>query len=57
MTIHIGWPQAIYFILLLAGTVQATLEHGKPRKPRNAWHALWAELMILGLMIWGGFFS
>jgi hypothetical protein len=46
MNFHIGLPQGIYI----------TINHGKSRKPYNVWERLIAEIIIVSLLIWGGFF-
>lgn len=56
---NIGWPQAIYFALILVGIGLELARHGQVRKPsrHNAWTTIVASLLILALLWWGGFFS
>lgn len=56
MTIHFGWPQLIYVVLLVLGLVVATLDHGKPRKPSHVGTHVLAVIIMTALIWWGGFF-
>lgn len=56
MNIHIGWPQGIYLSLLLIGLILSAKDHGKPRPNGNVWIQVTATIIVLPLLIWGGFF-
>ena len=57
MTFTIGWPQGILLALLAGGLIIATVEHGKPREPTDAYTTFVAALIEVALLAWGGFFK
>jgi hypothetical protein len=53
-----GAPQIIYIVLTALGLLLVAEKHGKvPEKPENLWTSLFATAIVVGLLIWGGFFS
>lgn len=50
-------PQIIYLVLVFIGLMIAAREHGKPRVPSSFWITLIAALIVMSLLIWGGFFK
>ncbi len=57
MTLHLGWPQALYLLLTLGGLLASAQDHGKPKTGKtNFWPALVASILCFALLIWGGFF-
>lgn len=57
MTFTLGWPQGILLALMMGGVIAATVDHGKPRKPMNAYVTFVSFLIEAALLVWGGFFS
>ncbi len=55
MSIHIGWPQAIYLCLVLYGVALAIIKHGE-EDTTNAYTSITASILVVALLIWGGFF-
>jgi hypothetical protein len=55
---HIGWPQGILLWLLLVGV---GLNLGRDGKPRGGNYSFFWSLVnaavLLGLLLWGGFFK
>ena len=57
MTFHVGWPQAIYLILVLVSLGVNIERHGKSRTvTENAWTSAIATVLVVALLMWGGFF-
>lgn len=58
---NIGWPQVILLALMFLGLGQGLAEHGKPKAPTTGEHSAWgdvfAAVLVLGLLSWGGFFG
>lgn len=58
MTFHVGWPQVVWFALLVFSIADAAVHHGKPRKGK---HSVWIQLLAgsisAALLYWGGFFA
>ena len=51
-------PQIIYIAMLAAGAGIAMVKHGKPKEGNyNFWTSLLSSAIVVGLLIWGGFFS
>jgi len=50
-------PQIIYMTLSLTSLLVAINNHGKERKPENAWGTVVAMLIVWPLLYWGGFFK
>jgi len=53
-----GAPQLIYLLLAAAGFGLELERHGKQKEGKhNAWIGLIAQSIIIGILIWGGFFD
>lgn len=57
MTITLGIPQIIWIVLVVYGLIDETINHGKPREPRNAYIFAISALITFSLLYWGGFFG
>lgn len=59
MSIHIGWPQAIWVFLAVVSLVLHGLLHGTPRRPTkyNAVATTVFAALEFALLYWGGFFK
>lgn len=58
MTIHLGWPQIIVALIMIAELIYHTINHGKPRElPYNAWGMLWSLVVYNVLFYLGGWFG
>jgi hypothetical protein len=55
--IIIGWPQGIYLALIIAQLLISAGLHGEPREPVNFIFSLLDVVIILLLLVWGGFFG
>ncbi|MDT3557947.1 hypothetical protein ROV95_17775 [Stenotrophomonas maltophilia group sp. msm1] len=55
----IGWPQAIYLLLVLIGLGAEIARHGELKKPaRHNAVTSFITVMLIGLLLyWGGFFD
>lgn len=51
------WPQWCYLAIVFWGFSLAIRDHGKPRKPENAWISAVAIAITMTLLALGGFFS
>ena len=51
------WPQYVYLCLMLLGLGVVLAKHGEPQKNYNIWASLFADIIILGLLYFGGFFK
>lgn len=56
MTIAVHWPQAIYLLLSFIGLMASLVNHGKPSEPEDFSKTLLATAVVMGLLVWGGFF-
>lgn len=53
-----GAPEIIYLVLIAIGLLQAAHMHGKPKEENwNFWLTLFSSAIVLGLLLWGGFFK
>ena len=53
-----GIPQIIYIVLISAGLLFSARDHGKTKEGKNNFFkVLTGEAIVVGLLIWGGFFS
>lgn len=50
-------PQIILLVIMGAGLLLSAHDHGKPRSDNNFWVSMISGLIIIGLLIWGGFFK
>lgn len=51
-------PQIIMILFIGLGVGIAIVEHGKPKTGNNnVWLSLISTAILLGLLIWGGFFN
>ena len=50
-------PQIIYIVLQVLGLGLSMAKHGQPQKPYDFWISLTASVIMLSLLIWGGFFN
>lgn len=57
MTINLGIPQIIWFVLAVIGLIVEIVEHGKPREPHNAYTFAISVVISFLLLYWGGFFG
>lgn len=57
MTINLGIPQIIWIVLVVYGLIDETINHGKPREPRNAYIFAISALITFSLLYWGDFFG
>lgn len=51
------WPQWVFLALTFIGLLLTVHDHGKPRKPDNAWVTLITTAITLWLLAAGGFFT
>lgn len=49
--------QIILVALTLINLGMCIADHGKPRKPENAWSAVVSIIIVNALLIWGGFYD
>jgi len=52
-----GTPQIIIIILYATDLAYAVFSHGKPRSDTNALSVFISEAIVIGLLLWGGFFK
>lgn len=58
MTFHIGYPQAIYLVLMLLADVLAIAKHGQPRDVKyNGPLSVLGTIVGCAILYWGGFFN
>lgn len=57
MTINLGIPQIIWFVMVIFGLIYETINHGKPREPHNAYTFAIGAVISFLLLYWGGFFG
>lgn len=57
MTINIGTPQIVWFIIAGFGLISEVINHGKPREPHNAYTFAISIVISFLLLYWGGFFG
>jgi hypothetical protein len=50
-------PQIILIVLYAAGLLLAANNHKQPRTDENFWTSLISCAIVIGLLIWGGFFK
>lgn len=51
-------PAIIYIVLISISLLFEAHDHGKPKEGRNNfWNALIATAIVVGLLVWGGFFN
>jgi hypothetical protein len=50
-------PAIILIALYSVSLLQYAHDHGKPRANVNFWYALFSCALVVGLLIWGGFFQ
>ncbi len=50
-------PQIIYLVLVACSLLVSAHEHGKPRANQNFWINFVTSAMVVGLLLWGGFFK
>jgi hypothetical protein len=53
---NIGWPEGILLGLIFIEICVAMSCHGQPRGNYNAGLRLFDAALLLGLLVWGGFF-
>jgi hypothetical protein len=57
MELHIGWPQGIMLVLIVAELCAVSTLHGRPRTQKwDIWTTLVGNILWLALLAWGGFF-
>jgi len=49
-------PQIIVLVIYVINLLVSANRHGKPRTPDNFWTDLVALIIMVGLLLWGGFF-
>lgn len=52
-----GAPQIILIVLASINLLYVAHIHGEPRENWNFWELVGEDITIIGLLIWGGFFS
>ncbi len=58
MSLHIGEPQIIFLAIQFAGMGVSLANYGKPRTGNVGFiDLIVAPAIVLGLLIWGGFFG
>ena len=51
------WPQIVLLILYAFGLGVAAVKHGEPRDNYNFWTTLFATVIEILLLYWGGFWG
>jgi len=51
------WPQITLIVILCLGFGWSCVDHGKPRKPENAWVTLFKIAALSGILWWGGWWN
>lgn len=54
---HIGWPQGVLLIMMILSLGISMEKHGQPNKDENAWITLAADVIVITLLYFGGFFT
>ena len=57
MTISLGIPQIVWFIIAAFGLINEVINHGKEREPHNAYTFAISIVISFLLLYWGGFFG
>ena len=51
------WPQIIFLVLFVGGTLLQCAKHGEEREPYHGGWAFAGFLINIALLYWGGFFA
>ena len=57
MTISLGAPQIVWFVIAGFGLISEVINHGKEREPHNAYTFAVGTIISFLLLYWGGFFG
>lgn len=57
MTINLGIPQILWFVIAAFGLISEIINHGKEREPHNAYTFAISAVISFLLLYWGGFFG
>jgi hypothetical protein len=50
-------PQILFIIIVMLGAGVTIAKHGEPQKPHNIVTTLIAQVIMHGLLFWGGFYD
>lgn len=53
MTINLGIPQIIWFVMAIFGLIYEIINHDKPREPHNAYTFAVSVVISFLLLYWG----